>query len=276
MEDFSFALLWKGHGYFMFEDLNAVWFNFKDFIGGREGLLHWAIFCGALLVCVVLGKKERKLLFWPSVLTLIFFFNPLFYRYIGNKFLSGVYWRLLWMVPVSFITAYVLTQLVYRFKKDFVRIAAVVLAAAVIILTGERMYTGVTFQQPENDYKLPQAALDVADILGSSGIDWKVKAVVPNELLCYVRQYRCDFGLLYGRNAGGFISDIGEDEQKVYEQMSSDTPDVGVITELAKKHDVAFICFNIKEQKIPQDISNYGYYFYRSAGDYNVYVMESY
>lgn len=259
----------------MLGDWYSVWDNFTNFIGGRNGILHWGIFCVALLGCAFFGKRERKLLFWPALLTLIFFFNPLFYRYIGNRFLSGVYWRLLWMVPVIFVTAYFFVEMIYKLRKNGIRIVAAVAVLFCLIVTGERIYTTVTFQRAENEYKLPQAAIEVADTMAAVGIDWKVKAVVPNELLCYIRQYRCDVGLLYGRNAGGFISDIGEDEQRVYEQMSQETPDISVITELGKKNGVSFLCFNRSTQNVPEDISEYGYSLYRTVGDYNIYILEN-
>ncbi len=79
----------------------AVWDEFVNFIGGRAGFLHWVLFLAALLACMFIGRGMRRRLFWPSVLVLVFFFNPLFYGIVGTRFLSGVYWRLLWMLPVS-------------------------------------------------------------------------------------------------------------------------------------------------------------------------------
>ena len=77
----------------------ALWGEFVKFIGGRAGLVHLLLFAAALVCCFFLGKEERHRLFWPSVLVGIFFFNPVFYKYVGTRFLSGVYWRLLWMLP---------------------------------------------------------------------------------------------------------------------------------------------------------------------------------
>ena len=255
----------------MVADFYSVLDNFINFIGGRSGILHWGMFCVSLLVCFFLGKRERKLLFWPTLLILLFFFNPLFYRYVGNRFFGGVYWRLMWMVPVSFIVAYAGTHTVYRIKKQAVRIVAVALALVCIVLTGKNIYNTETFTEAENLYKLPQAAIDVGEVMGIAGVGWKVKVIVPDELLCYIRQYRCDVGLLYGRNVSGFISGIGDDEVKVHEQMIQKEPDVALITELAKKNDVVFICFNTATQKIPEDMSGYGYYLYREVGDYSIY-----
>lgn len=179
------------------------------------------------------------------------------------------------MVPITVVTAYFLVVFIYRWKRDAVRILAAVLAVACIAVSGERIYSSATFTKAQNEYKLPQAAIEVADVIAAAGVDWKAKAVVPNELLCYIRQYRCDIGLFYGRNAGGFISEIGEDEQKVYEQMCSPNPDVSVITELGKKNEVTFLCFNTSTQEIPEDLSGYGYQLYRVAGDYSIYILET-
>ena len=80
-----------------------------------------------------------------------------------------------------------------RWKKQAVRIVVLVAALGTIALSGQKIYSKATFTEAENEYKLPQAALDVADILAGAGVNWKVRSVVPNELLCYIRQYRCYF-----------------------------------------------------------------------------------
>lgn len=118
-----------------------------------------------------------------------------------------------------------------------------------------------------------QAALDVADILARRGVSWKVRSVVPNELLCYIRQYRCDIGLFYGRNVGGFISGIGDDEVAMYQQMCQEKPDMTVVTDIAKRNQVVFLCFNRTEQEIPDDMKPYGYHYYRETGDYVIYML---
>ena len=65
--------------------------------------------------------------------------------------------------------------------------------------------------------------------------------------------------LLYGRNAEGFISGIGEEEQQVYEEMSSEHPDVARVTEIAKNKNCRYIVFNTSFHQIPEDLTEYGY-----------------
>lgn len=237
----------------------AVWEEFINFIGGKPGLLHWVLFIAALACCLFMGKGTRKKLFWPSVFVMLFFFNPIFYAYVGTRFLSGIYWRLLWMLPISFVIAYVFTQMSYKIKKEFVRIGAVILSCVCIIVTGERIFTGETYNEKENDYELPQSAIDISDVMMAHLQSWKETAIVPNEFLCYIRQYTCSIGLLYGRNFGGFITEIGEAELQVYQEMSKEEPDVEFITDIAKEKNCRYIVFNESFHQFPEDLTEYGY-----------------
>lgn len=237
----------------------AVWGEFTKFIGGRGGLAHWLMFGAALLCCILMGKSTRKKLFWPSALVLVFFFNPLFYAYVGTRFLSGVYWRLLWMLPVSFVIAFVLTELTFKVKKNIFRAAAVIAACACIVLTGRREFSAETYSEKENAYEIPQAAIEISDIVMGQLWDWKESIIVPNELMCYIRQYTCAVTPLYGRNAEGFITNIEPAEASVFAEMSREEPDVELITDVAKEKGCRFIVFNTSFHRIPEDLTGYGY-----------------
>ncbi len=237
----------------------AVWDEFINFIGGKSGFIHWCIFGVAVFCCAFMGKEERKKLFWPSVLVLLFFFNPVFYAVVGTRFLSGIYWRLLWMLPISFVIAYAITQIVYKIRGDVLRVLVIIAASACIIITGEREFSAETYTEKENDYEIAQAAIEISDIVMSNLGDWKENIIVPNELLCDIRQYSCSVGLLYGRNAGGFITNIEPDEQAVYEEMCKEKPDVALVTEIGRARGCRYIVFNTSFHQIPEELNDYGY-----------------
>ena len=198
-------------------------------------------------------------MFWPSVLVAIFFFNPVFYKSVGTRFLSGVYWRLLWMLPWTFVIAYAVVRMAYRLGKQALRIVVVAVACVCIFVTGKPVLSAETYGERSNVYELPQAAVEIADLVQSRLVDWQEMLIVPNELLCSVRQYSASACLLYGRNAEGFISGIGEEEQQVYEEMSSEHPDVARVTEIAKNKNCRYIVFNTSFHQIPEDLTEYGY-----------------
>ena len=145
----------------------ALWGEFVKFTGGRAGLVHLLLFAAALVCCFFLGKEERHRLFWPSVLVGIFFFNPVFYKYVGTRFLSGVYWRLLWMLPWTFVIAYAVVRMAYRLGKQALRIVVVAVACVCIFVTGKPVLSAETYGERSNVYELPQAAVEIADLVQS-------------------------------------------------------------------------------------------------------------
>ena len=233
--------------------------EFKNFIGGWEGAAHGLLFAVALCVCFFLGKRERRLLFWPSVLVLVFFFNPFFYKFVGLRFLSGIYWRLLWMLPVSIVTAYALTRVLYRVPKQAVRLLAALTACGCIYITGVPVFSQTTYRERDNRYELPSAVIGICDYVSARLPEWQGEIIVPNELLCDVRQYSSRVCLLYGRNFGGFITEIDDDERAVYDEMSREQPNVSVITEVARNRNCRYIVFNLSFHEIPEDLTGYGY-----------------
>lgn len=239
--------------------LGGVWNEFINFIGGRSGAFHWILYCVALIYCFFCTKRTRKIIAFPSILILLFFFNPIFYKYIGTRFLQGIYWRLMWMLPMVFIIAFSFTDIIYKCRGSALRPILVFVVAICIICTGKKIFGIETYTEKENNYKISQAAIEISDLVQSNLLDWKETIIVPNELLCDIRQYSCAVGLLYGRNAEGFISEIDEDEATVYQEMSKNNPDIALITNIAKKNNCRYIVLNNEFHKINQDLTVYGY-----------------
>lgn len=200
----------------------ALWGEFVKFTGGRAGLVHLLLFAAALVCCFFLGKEERHRLFWPSVLVGIFFFNPVFYKYVGTRFLSGVYWRLLWMLPWTFVIAYAVVRMAYRLGKQALRIVVVAVACVCIFVTGKPVLSAETYGERSNVYELPQAAVEIADLVQSRLVDWQETLIVPNELLCSdqtifrsrMSAVRKKCGGLYLQHRGGRTAGLRGNEQR--------------------------------------------------------------
>ena len=52
---------------------------------------------------------------------------------------------------------------------------------------------------------------------------------------------------------------VRPDPQVIYEEMSSEHPDVARVTEIAKNKNCRYIVFNTSFHQIPEDLTEYGY-----------------
>ena len=182
----------------MMDVLSMTWEKFTAFAGTGMTL---ALFFVALLY-LFLKKDEtetRGVFGWYSIAVLVLFFLPFTADIIANKMLgTNVYWRMLWLLPILTAVAYVGAKAAYSPEKARQRAVALLGVVAVIALCGQFMFTPANYQRADNLYKLPKEAVGVSEVIRQSGVD-SPKATVPDELVCYIRQYDAGIGLTYGR-----------------------------------------------------------------------------
>lgn len=191
---------------------------FSRYIG--DGLYMIFFLLAFVAVCILIkNQKQRIFLLGYFILLQIIYWCPVS-AYVITEFGigQGVYWRVLWLLPMVLITAWGLTLLIDRMGKYSVKIIAAMLASVLLVLCGNSMYKNGLFQEAPNSYKLPAEVFGICDIIfedsgddmlvtedDSLGADTgkvNIKAVVPDDLACYVRQYTSKIHLAYGRDGG--------------------------------------------------------------------------
>lgn len=256
----------------MREAITGVIINFKSFIG--SGWLMWGVYCAAVILCFFLKGKRRKKLFTVSLVGCVLILNPVVYELVGTRFMSGVYWRLFWALPIVPVVAVVLTELVGRVKRNALRFAATIILCLAIAVFGKSVINRDTYGIPQNDYQIPQAAIDVADILLKVSEQDFSTAIVPNELFCYIRQYSSDVRLTYGRNIWGFINVPTDGQRELYDLMNAQIIDYQLLRDKAYDYNCKFIVFNSDHRDIPESMEDYGYYYVDEVHPYIVYALQ--
>ena len=246
--------------------------NFKSFLG--SGWLMWLCFLAALVFCFFWMKDKQKKLFTVSVLGCAVILNPIVYRLIGTSFMSGVYWRLFWALPIVIVVAAVLTEFTGKLPKEWLRFVTAVILCLTIALLGERVINRGTYTLPENDYQIPQAAIDVSDIVLEATDGGRTMIIVPDELVCYIRQYTGKIDLSYGRNIWGFINNPVDWQYELYRLMNAEEIDYRTLRDTAYAYDCRYIVFNAAQRELPDDMTEYGYTFVGSTDQYMVYALE--
>ena len=91
------------------------------------------------------------------------------------------------------------------------------------------------------------------------------KAVVPEEMVSYVRQYTAQIELVFGRRGN-----LGKRAQRVYEEMTSPDPDLEALTVNARKLSVDYLVYVYTEERY-QKLLELGWEEIAAVGNYRVY-----
>ena len=97
-------------------------------------------------------RKYKKALLVGIMLTIVFILNDFSRKLIESVGGAKTYYRFLWIIPVTLVIAYVLTDLFDRYKQRFDRvvIASVLFSIVMISITFVQPYRGMII--PQNKY----------------------------------------------------------------------------------------------------------------------------
>lgn len=216
-------------------------------------------------------KKEIKLLFVYLTATIgALFFFPLFAYAAMHFFLdSGVYYRLLWLIPMGMIVSYAAVKAVSQIELKRKRVLTGILLALFMMQSGSLIYRNAMVTRAENLYHLPASVLAVADVMHVEGRD--VKAVVPGEMLQFIRQYDVSIQLAYGREA---LVD-GWSSNPLYDAMEATPVRSFAITDYAKQQGVEYIVLRVGTPIVGTNpIEHYEFSYLTTTENYDIYIFD--
>lgn len=211
---------------------------------------HLILFLLALgYLCVCRREKEHRK-FWVSytVVFAVIFFCPLTAKIIMDYCIGeSVYWRMMWLLPIPLVIAYVCARLAGKQKKPPLQIACFALLAALIIAGGKNMYFGEggRLEKADNINKIPAEVTLICETILQDGDPQEVKkAVIPDWLTGFIRQYTPQIEMAFGRWGGE-----GKASKRIYKQMTSGDPDFEVVAENARKLLCAYLVYWVTQEQ---------------------------
>lgn len=220
----------------------------------------------AMIVIFIKEKDNTKrnfLIYYPALIFVVIL-NPLFYEYILKKYItSGVFYRFFWLIPSGIIIAYSIVQIVSNISQKTRRVVVIIAFLAIIMYSGNFMYTSETFQKVDNYYKVPDNCMEVCDILNEIPIENK-KAMVSTDLIGYIRQVDASIKLAYQRRPHG--------DYNIYEIWKFyNAGDVENLCNMCKEQDVNIIVYD-NSIALTTSPEYYGYNLYAQTEHYDIYV----
>ena len=243
--------------------------NFREYIG--RGIIVIIYLCALVYLFVTEKKKERRIFFvYMPLAVLVIFFNPFLAKFFAESTDENIYFRLLWLLPVSVTLADFFTSLLLKFKG---KMRVIVLIAEVILITlgGRLMYLDDKrldnhYELAENEYHVPQTVVDICDSMIVPGRE--IIAAFPKELFIYVRQYTSYVVMPYGWDDVKRSSYGSTIPLRRYLENGGETAE-----ELAAAgHEAQCHYLVVPDENIPEgDMAEFGYTEYEKTGGYTIY-----
>ena len=149
-------------------------------------------------VYLLVTEKERRirilLVYAPLIIVVLFLF-PLSRKFFVAAGLDGeTYYRILWTIPMGIITVFGACRIFSKYRK-----IGLFVTSALIIFCGKYVYDSDYISKAENLYHIPDTVVEICDLIAPENPDARVSAVMPTDLIHFVRQYDARINMPYGR-----------------------------------------------------------------------------
>lgn len=215
-------------------------------------------------------QKDRSvgiILVYLSASVFVLFFFPVFAYFAMHYFLDEeVYYRFLWLLPVGIVVSFASVRLIENRKKRLHQIMAGVLCVILIVANGSLIYKNPAVTKAENSYHLPEEVILVADQIRIE--DTWVKAVVPSELIQFIRQYDGYIMMPYGRE---MLVGSWEQNHDLYQAMESDNIHAEYVAILCRENEVDYIVTR-KLTPVKGDFEEFGFEKIGETPMYHIFI----
>lgn len=236
---------------------------FRDYMG--TGLVvAWFFVCVGYLFFQEKDKSKRILFVYVPLILLLLFFNPLFIKVLYGFIGTEIYYRILWLMPMSIVIAYTIVKLCMTLvgKK---RYGVLLGATAMIILSGSCIYQSPFFSRAENPEHVPVAVAQICDRIQVEGRE--IMAAFPGELISYVRQYSPLICMPYGR--GELVSSWSVDTD-FFNAMEEEVLDVEELASYGEQYQCHYIIV-ASDKELEGQFEDYEYLMLEEIEGYRIY-----
>ena len=237
----------------------------RNYVGNGLAVILYIV---SVVYLFIKEKDETKriVLLYSTIMIMFFFLLPPFAVIIFNTMGQEVYYRILWLLPMTIVIAYAFIKVLWSLPNLKWKMVCCVLGAVLIMLTGDYTYDNPYFSRAENRFHVPQVVKNVCDTIIIPGRE--VRAVVPSEMLPYVRQYTANICMPYGRDV---VVETWKENNPLYDAMELTIADCNMIAELAAEQGCHYI---IMHEKREREGTLEGYIYQRTVNGYEIYLKE--
>lgn len=249
--------------------LTYMWSIAKEYFGAYMGtglIVIWYLAATLYLALTEKKKSIRVMFVYMPIMVLLIYFNPAVTWLVSEYIDYEIYYRMLWLLPVTAVLALTIVRICGRLE-GIKRLVFGFAAAGLIMVSGSFVYRDNLFQKAENIYHVPQTVVDICDAIKVEGRE--VMAVFPKEMVQYVRQYSPVVCMPYGREVTVERWDLMEDNE-LYHQMEAEEIDAQRLAELAREAWCAYIILP-EDKRMNGSLKTYDFERFSQVDGYVIY-----
>jgi len=233
---------------------------FQKFAGSGLILILFVVALVYLFFCEK-RKNRRIMLIYVPTIVLLFFFNPLFFKLFYSLVGEEIYFRIIWLLPITIVIGYTVVHITERLQGKK-RIGFCLASILMLMLSGKLVYSSLLYSPAENEYHVPDEVVEICELIEVEGRE--VMAAFPEEFLLYVRQYSTLVCMPYGRGL-----ELGYYDEFSY-LMLQDEIEVAKMAELAKKSLCHYVIIH-ESKTLLGDMADYDYEVFGEVNGYVIY-----
>lgn len=250
---------------------------FREYMG--TGLIVIWYLISLIYLWIKEKRKYMRILFlYMPLILLLLYFNPLFAQLVYKAVGDEIYYRILWLLPVTVVIAYtcvcVTGQIAqtkpaqgsfFHGRTGLLADAAALCMAGAVAVSGSLIYSSPLFSRAENLYHVPDSVVHICDAIQVPGRE--VMAAFPLELVPYVRQYSAFVCMPYGRE---MTVDRWNYHDPLSEALEQDPVDLETLVPLAREA-ACHYCILPAGRKLSGDPQAFGWVWFGEIDGYTVY-----
>ncbi len=239
---------------------------FREYMG--TGLVViWFLVCLIYLFLKEERKHIRIMFLYVPVILLLLFFNPVFADVMTIFVGDEIYYRILWLLPMTAVISYTCVVIAGRLAGRRKAFFAVGVLFAVIV-SGKYIYNNFYFSRADNLCHVPESVVNICDAIEIPGRE--VTAVFPLELIQYVRQYSPVVCMPYGREILVEGWNEWEVQSELCDAMEAETAEAEELGRLAREKNCIYIILP-REKIIRGRMQDAGYEYFAETDGYVIY-----
>lgn len=257
----------------MIEYLKVALAKYNEFQGGGAQMaLFWM---SALMLYVGNTKEKNKvvqtLLRYTALFCLVFL-CPISAAFIMKCCIGqSVYWRMLWLLPEVILLAYLFTKWVLQ-TRGAKRVFIALLCVMALYGTGTGFWTYIKPDVATGLEKLPRGVNDICDTLQAAEAqrqEGEIRVIVPDELICSIRQYDAKIKMPYGRAVLK-----GEKSHIIHDVLNQETFSAELLAHWATQYQCNYLVYPFSQDGLTEKaLTKAGYEIVGQVENYQIYYL---